>query len=130
TAARLRLTVPADAPPRHYTVGFRLYDTLTGLETPAVWLEAVWMGAPGLPRAADAATCIREAFVARPAEVHVHLLDVKVAAGMRYAYVRGADEGILDTLKLFPLDVHVMTDDDLNYLDLAQFDAVVVGPNA
>jgi len=88
------------------------------------------MAAPGLPRLPDEATCIKEQIIATPAVGNIHLIDAKFVPGMKYAYVKGADEDVLKSLAHFNLDFHLITDEEMGYIDLDQFDAIVIGPNA
>jgi hypothetical protein len=95
-----------------------------------VMLTPVRMGAPGLSQLPDQATCIKEEFITAPAVVNTHLFDVRFVPGLRYAYIQGVDENILKALTHFDLAFHPITDDEMGYLDLDQFDAIVIGPNA
>jgi LmbE family N-acetylglucosaminyl deacetylase len=126
-AARLRLAIPAGTAEGRYRIEYRL-----GPEAgrPAVTIEPVWMGAPGLSKPPDAATCVGETFLAKPASVDVHMIDAKFAAGLKYAYIRGAAEGLLEAIGNLGLTIHVISDDEMGYLDLSAFDAIVIGPNA
>jgi LmbE family N-acetylglucosaminyl deacetylase len=126
-AARFRLAIPAGTPAGRHRIEYRLGP---GEGRPAVTLEPVWMGSPGLSKPPDATTCVRETFLAKPASVDVHMIDAKFAPGLKYAYVRGAAEGILEAIANLGLTIHVVTDDEIAYLDLSAFDAIVIGPNA
>ena len=126
-SARFRVTVPGESPGGRYRLEYLLGP---GDGQPAVTFEPVWMGAPGLSRAPDAATCIREAFLATPAQVDVHVVSAQFARGLRYGYVRGMAEGLLDALSMFDLSIWVISDEEMTYLDLSDFDAIVIGPNA
>jgi len=126
-STRHQVTVPVDAAAGRY----RLEYLLGGRDMhPAVTFEPVWMGAPGLPRAPDAATCIREAFLTTPAQIDVHIMSATFARGLTYGYVRGAAEGILAALVKFDVNVSVISDEEMRFLDLSKFDAIVIGPNA
>ena len=127
TSAEFQVTVPGEMPAGRYRLEYMLGP---GSGKPAVTLEPVWMGAPGLPRAPDAATCIREAFLARPAHVDLHIVSAQFARGLKYGYVRGAAEGLLEALNNFGLSIHLISDEEIPYLELSDFDAIVVGPNA
>lgn len=126
-AARFRLTIPGEMAGGRYRLEY-----LLGLNDgqPAVTLDPVWMGASGLPRSPDASTCTREAFLAKPAQVDVHLIEASFAQGLSYGYVRGATEGLLDALDNFGLNIHAIGDEEMGYMDLSAFDGIVVGPNA
>ena len=88
------------------------------------------MGPPGIPKAPDAATAIQEAFLLSPAQINVSLFDAEFAAQLKYAYVTGMAEGILDALGSFALDIRPLDDEEMRFIDLSQFDAIVIGPNA
>ena len=127
SAARFRLTIPGGSVAGRYRIEYRLGS---GDGRPAVTLDPIWMGAPGLCRPPDASTCVRETFLAKAAQVDVHIISAKFATGCRYGYVRGAAEGILDALSNFDLNIHPMNDEEIGCLDLSDFDAIVIGPNA
>jgi LmbE family N-acetylglucosaminyl deacetylase len=124
TTGRFRMHVPGRAPAGRHRVEYVLDSRR------AEMVEPVWMAAPGLPRAADAATCVREAFLARTADVDVHVIDARFARGLSYGYVSGNADGMLDALEHFGLDIRVLSGDELGYLDLSPFAALVIGPNA
>jgi len=126
-STRSQITVPRDA-----TAGRYRLEYLLGARHahPAVTFEPVWMGAPGLPRAPDATTCIREAFLTTPASVDVDVIAATFAHRLIYGYVRGAAEGLLAALVNLDLNVSVISDEEMSFLDLSMFDAIVVGPNA
>jgi len=126
-STRFQITVPRDA-----TAGRYRLEYLLGARHahPAVTFEPVWMGAPGLPRAPDATTCIREAFLTTPASVDVDVIAATFAHRLIYGYVRGAAEGLLAALVNLDLNVSVISDEEMSFLDLSMFDAIVVGPNA
>jgi LmbE family N-acetylglucosaminyl deacetylase len=126
-STRSQITVPRDA-----TAGRYRLEYLLGARHahPAVTFEPVWMGAPGLPRAPDATTCIREAFLTTPASVDVDVIAATFAQRLIYGYVRGAAEGLLAALVNLDLNVSVISDEEMSFLDLSMFDAIVVGPNA
>jgi len=126
-AFRFRVTVPSDISAGDYHLRYvvrsrgRDYDFV---------LNPVRMGAPGLPRLPDASTSIREEFVVEPAVITVHIIDAKFVPGLKYAYMKGMDEGVLETLMPLGLDFDLITDDELGYSDLSLYDAIIVGPNA
>ena len=127
TSAEFQVTVPDQVPPGRYRLEYRLGP---GHGQPAVTLEPVWMGAPGLPRLPDAATCIREAFLSRPTHVDLHIVSAQFARGLKYGYLRGAAEELLAALNNFGLSIHVIGDEEIPYLELSDFDAIIIGPNA
>ncbi len=95
-----------------------------------VVLRPVRMSAPGLPRLPDASTCVKEQFITTPAVNSIHLIDTQFVPGLKYAYIKGATEHVLTALSHFNLDFHIIDDAEMGYIDLDQFDAIVVGPNA
>ena len=108
TAARFQLTIPGGMAAGRYRLEYRLGS---GDGRQAVALDPIWMGAPGLCRPPDAATCVRETFLAKDAFVDVHMISAKFASGLRYGYVRGAAEGLLDAVSNFGLSIHVINDE-------------------
>jgi hypothetical protein len=124
---RFSVSIPEDTPAGVYLLR---YIVQCGGRDYGVVLDAVRMAAPGLPRLPDEATCIKEQIITAPAAGNIHLIDAKFVPGMKYAYVKGADEDVLKSLAHFNLDFHLITDEEMGYIDLDQFDAIVVGPNA
>ena len=124
---QFRIKVPGGAAPGIYRVG---YGITSGEHRHGVVLQPVWLGAPGVPRPADEANCVAEAFVLAPAAVSIHLVEADFVRTLRYGYVKGADDEVLPSLWQFGLDMTELSDDELAYADLGSFDAIVVGPNA
>jgi hypothetical protein len=124
---RFMVTIPKDTSEGVYPL--RYVVECNGRDYGVV-LNAVRMAAPGLPRLPDEATCIKEQIITTSALGNVHLVDVKFVPGLKYAYVKGADEDVLNALDRFGLDFHLITDGEMGYIDLEQFDAIVIGPNA
>ncbi len=124
---RFTVTVPANTPEGHYPLR---YKVRYGQRDYAVVLTPVRMGAPGLAALTDGSCCLKEEFIIAPSRVMVHLIAVQFAPGLRYAYIQGAKEELLETLKSLGVAFHLITDAEMGYLDLSNFDAVVVGPNA
>ncbi|MEA2063316.1 MAG: cyclic nucleotide-binding domain-containing protein, partial [Gemmatimonadota bacterium] len=124
---RHTVTIPAGTPagyfPLRYTIRYRNRDY-------AVVVNPVRLGTPGLPGPADESTCIREEFIISPSLVRVHLLDVKLVENLRYAYVKGAKEELLEALSPLGLNFYLISDEEMGYIDLSDFDAVLIGPNA
>lgn len=127
STALFQLRVPGKVPAGRYRLEYHLGSAD---RKPAVTVDPVWMGAPGLPRPPDGATCVRETFLVNPACVDVNVMSAKFASGLRYGYVRGAAERLLDALNDFGLNIQVIDDEEMGYLDLSVFDGVIVGPNA
>jgi hypothetical protein len=127
TAACFRLKVPGATPAGRYRLEFLLGSVE---ERPAVTLDPIWMCAPGLSRAPDSATCVREAFQAESAIVDVHIVSANFASGLRYGYVRGGSDGLLDALSNFGLSIYEINNKETDYLNLSAFDGIVIGPNA
>jgi hypothetical protein len=125
--ARFRVTVPGDTPAGRYRLS---YSVGPDASQPAVTFEPVWMGAPGLPRPPDAATCTREAFLATAAHLEVHVIDAAFSRELRYGYVEGIADGLLPAVHRFGLKMSALTDEEMSFVDLAAFDTVLIGPNA
>jgi hypothetical protein len=125
--AQFSVTIPASASPGTYRlryavrIGNREYDVIH---------KPVRLGMPGLPGAPDENNCVREEFIIKPAKVDLCLFDVKFLQRKKYAYIIGMDENIVKSLKNFELDFHILIDEVMGYVELAEFDAVIVGPNA
>ncbi len=121
------VTVPAGAPAGAHRLRYvvrcdsRDYDVV---------LHPVRMGGPGHQGPVDGSSCVREQFVTSPAVDDVHLIEATFVPGLRYGYVRGAAESVVAALGGFGLDLEVLSDDDIAYRDLEEFDAIVIGPNA
>lgn len=93
-------------------------------------LEPIRVGAPGLPYLPDESTCIKEAFITSHAAIKAQVMNVRFIPDMKYAYVVGASDDILTALSNFRLDISALSDEDLNFVNLHQFDTVIIGPNA
>ena len=93
-------------------------------------MTPVRMGAPGLPDADDADTCIKEEIILEPAGVVLHVIDVKSLPGARYAYIAGVKEDTLAAIASLGLDFEELGDHQIEHGDLEVFDAIVVGPKA
>ncbi len=124
---RFMVTVPADVSEANYPLRYKI--RYAGRDY-AVVLTPVRMGAPGLPALPDSSNCIKETFIITPSQVTVHGLAARFATGLNYAYIQGTKESLLETLKPFGLTFHLISDQEMSYLDLGDFDAIVVGPNA
>jgi len=126
-SGRFIVTAPDAAAAGNYTLaaeaqlGDRVYKHM---------LSAVMMGAPGLPRQASEANCVEEEFIIEEASVLFKLMDVDFAPGLKLAYLSGAEEDICDSLAQFPINIEELSDADVRNLELDDFDAIVVGPNA
>jgi LmbE family N-acetylglucosaminyl deacetylase len=125
--AKFRVTIPENTPAGLYPLR---YIVQCGGREYGFVLKPVRMGAPGLPRLPDASTCVKEQFITEPAIGSIHLIDVDFVPGLKCAYIKGAAEDVLTALSYFNLDFHVITDEEMGYIDLDQFDTIVVGPNA
>ncbi len=124
---RFVVTVPGNVAPTDYRLkyivhsGDRDYDFV---------LNPVRMGALGLPILPNANNCVREEFVIVSASIMVYMIDVNFTKNLKYAYVQGLDENLLSTLLMLGFDIKVLSDSELRYGDLSEFDAILVGPNA
>ena len=121
------VTVPPDAPAGRYQLKYRMH---CGQRDYGVLVTPVRAGAPGIPALADASNCVREEFIFTPSQVMLHLLAVDLVPNLRYAYVQGAEEKIAQVLKPLGVQFHFIQDQEMGYLDLSAFAAVVIGPNA
>ena len=124
---RFVVTVPGNVAPTDYQLkyivhsGDRDYDSV---------LNPVRMGPLGLPILPNANNCVREEFVIVAASILVYIIDVNFTKNLKYAYVKGLDENLLSTLLMLGFDITVLSDNELRYGDLSEFDAILVGPNA
>lgn len=123
----LDLQIPDTVAPGHQRLDYRIRTD--GLEYGAT-LYPVRAAAPGLARAADEITSVREVFITEPAAIDVHVVDVEFVRKLEYGYITGADEGLLAALRHFDLDLHELDDETLEFGELSRMDAIVVGPNA
>ena len=127
TTVRFRVVVPADAAPGRSTLGYLLQGDGAG---PGLELRPVRLGVPGSSAPPDEHTCIVRAHLIRPATVTVDLIDARFIRTLRYGYVHGMEEQIVPSLARFDLDLSALTDEQLEFADLSEFDAIVIGPNA
>jgi LmbE family N-acetylglucosaminyl deacetylase len=66
----------------------------------------------------------------RPARTAVHVVDVRLPAGLRVGYVAGAGAGTPAVLEQLGVSVRMLGTDDLATADLSGFDAIVTGIRA
>lgn len=121
------VTIPENSPAGLYRLQYIVHCQNRDY---GVILEAVRMGAPGLPQLPDESTCMHEKFITTPAVVNTHLIDVQFKRGLNYAYVTGAAEEVTESLGSFGITFHLISDAEMGFIDLSRFDAVVIGPNA
>jgi LmbE family N-acetylglucosaminyl deacetylase len=121
------LSVPPNAKAAVHTLGYRV--TSDGRDYGVV-LQPVWRRRAGVPAAVDESSCVGETFIMAPATVSIHLIEAEFVRRLRYGYIPGAAENILNALEHFGLDLTVVRPGDLAYTDLRAFDTLVVGPNA
>src|SRR6185312_531843 len=95
---RFRLTVPTSAPPGGYALR---YELRCGGRSYDLELRPVRLGVPGSTAPPDEHTAIVEAYLLRPAEVAVDLVDASFVRTLRYGYVRGLEESIVPSLARF-----------------------------
>ena len=125
--ATFSVTVPAGCGAGQYTLG---YHIRCGGRRYAMVLDPVRMGPVGVPRLPDESNCIREEMVVSKADVAVNIIDAKLFPDLTYAYVKGAEENLVEALGHFDLMFHDLRDDELGHGDLSRFDLIVIGPNA
>jgi LmbE family N-acetylglucosaminyl deacetylase len=124
---RLSITIPPDPTAGRYLLQYMVQ--VDGRDYAAL-LEPVRMVAPGLPGFPDETNCIQEEFITVPAEIKVDLIEVEFIQDLKYAFVKGSEEHMIESLSHFPLEFQLLDDDALGYADLRQFDAVIIGPDA
>jgi hypothetical protein len=95
-----------------------------------VALQPIRQQAAGVKAADDGSSFVTETFLVAPASVAVHVIDASFVRTLRYGYISGADEGVVDTLSRFGVRIDEVSEHQLAYSDLSEFDAVVIGPNA
>jgi LmbE family N-acetylglucosaminyl deacetylase len=123
----IEVAIPSDAKPGVHSLDYRV--TSNGRHYGVV-LRPVWRRPPGVASAVDETTRVGEVFTMAPATTSINLIEAEFVRRLRYGYIPGAAEGILEALEHFGLDVTVVAPSDLSYTDLVAFDTVVVGPNA
>ncbi|MCX5999318.1 MAG: PIG-L family deacetylase, partial [Chloroflexi bacterium] len=119
--------IPPCTPEGHYRLMYRIRCRQRDY---GVVLTPVRKAAPGLPATEDESTCINEDFILTPSTVTVHVMKAHCTAGQRYAYAEGVKDELVDTLASVGVGFQRLSDYDIAHSDLAQFNAVVVGPNA
>jgi LmbE family N-acetylglucosaminyl deacetylase len=124
---RFEVTVPADAEPGVFDLDFAVES---GERRSGIVVNPVWRTGMGLPGPANESNAIDEVFVMRPATVSVHAVDARFITTLRFAYVTGVEEDFVPAVERFGVDVTVLSERELMFGDLTQFDSVVVGPNA
>ncbi len=65
-----------------------------------------------------------------PAQVHVHGLDVQIAADLSVGYIKGVGDEIPDAISQLGADVFMLTSEYLASGDLSRYHAIVVGTRA
>jgi LmbE family N-acetylglucosaminyl deacetylase len=90
----------------------------------------VRMGPRNVVGEPDPASCIRETFLLAPSQVDLHVVAARFARGLRYAHIAGVEKDLTRVLQPFGVEFQKIGDEQLHHLDLARFDAIVVGPAA
>jgi LmbE family N-acetylglucosaminyl deacetylase len=124
---RFEVTIPKGTDPGAYELR---YELATEGRRYGVDVEPVRLGGTGSSGVPDEASCVAEAFLIRPASPQVHVIDANFIRTLRYGYVPGVQEDVLPALARFELDLSVLADEELSFADLADYHAIVVGPNA
>ncbi|MGW2588305.1 cyclic nucleotide-binding domain-containing protein [Streptomyces virginiae] len=124
-SVRFELRAPAGVAAGNYELRYKVGS---GLPEEATEVMPVRIGLTS--GAASASDCVQEAHLVRPSTVDVRVVDVAFVRTLRYGYVHGLDESILDALARFDIDITELADEDLQFGDLTAFSAIVVGPNA
>lgn len=121
------VTVPPGEPAGSHQISYgmrcggRLYESS---------VTAVMQIAPGLAGEPDEGTCLRRQVIAEPVAVTVDLIDVAVHDAHSYGYVSGVGDETPRILTGLGLSLHLLSDDELALSDLADYDTIVIGPNA
>jgi LmbE family N-acetylglucosaminyl deacetylase len=121
------VTIPAGTGAGRYDL---VYDLQCDGRNSAFDLETTRLVAEGATEPVDEDNCTAESHQISAACVEVCLIDAEFVRTLRYGYVEGAQESILESILRFGLDVALLSDDELAYGKLDGFDAIVVGPNA
>jgi LmbE family N-acetylglucosaminyl deacetylase len=124
---RFELRLPARVRPGRYTL--RLHAHCDGREHASV-MRAVRAASSAQVGEAGADTCTHEAFVIAPAELAVHVLDVRLPERLRVGYIVGSPERLPAALESLAIETRVLADADVAWGALEDHDAIVVGPNA
>ncbi len=66
----------------------------------------------------------------KPAELRTRKVDVKLAPGLRVAYVMGTGDTVPDAIEALGIVPHLLTNDELATADLSQWNVIVVGDRA
>jgi len=126
-AAAFSVIVPANTSEGRYSLNYKIRCNNRDY---SVAFTPVRMGAPGLPASEGEAACIKEEFLLNPARVMVNLVDAHFIKGRRWAYLEGAKEELLPILETVGVSFHRLSDHEIAYRDLDEFDTIIVGPNA
>lgn len=121
------VTIPANCQAGHYPLNYMV--NCEGRDYNLI-LKPVYQAPAGISTTVDSGNCLKEEIMLEPAQVMVHLVNVRFVQGLNYAYVRGLQEELVETLKPFGVNFHLLSDTDLIARDLKEFDAIVIGPNA
>jgi LmbE family N-acetylglucosaminyl deacetylase len=66
----------------------------------------------------------------KPADLRTRKVDVKLAPGLRVAYVMGTGDTVPDAIEALGITPHLLTNDDLATADLSQWNVIVIGDRA
>lgn len=122
---RFDLVVPAETKAGVYELRYQ-----HGRNVAAVDVEPVRAGGQLNAAPVNETNCTHEAFCIQPATVDIHLVDTEFVSALNYGYVSGLSDDILPALERFGLRFVLLSDDDLAFVDLKTFQAIVIGPNA
>jgi len=119
--------VPANTPSGDYKLNYlckfadRVYQDV---------LEPVRIGPDSDADSVTEANCMRENFVVRPACVRSHVLRAEFIDGLRWGFIKGADEELTSTLRQLGVNLETIESIDIGYFDFEHYDAILIGPNA
>lgn len=73
---------------------------------------------------------IRRRHLYHPAEAVIKTIDVETAAGVKIGYIDGVGDRVPEALRQLGVDFRFLSEDDLTFGDLSEFDAIVTGVRA
>ncbi|HEX2912078.1 MAG TPA: cyclic nucleotide-binding domain-containing protein [Chloroflexia bacterium] len=121
------VSLPPDCQAGHYPLNYTV--NCEGRDYNLI-LKPVYLAPTGISSRVDSGNCLKEEIILEPAQVMVHLINARFVQGLNYAYVQGLQEELVATLKPFGVNFRLLSDVDLIALNLKEFDAIVIGPNA
>lgn len=84
----------------------------------------------GLPITKLEQTCEKEKYIIKNALTKIHIINAQYDTKKKYAYIVGGDENVVTLLINMGIKIHCLTDDEIKYKDLQEFDSIIVGIRA